>query len=794
MSEFGEEYFGGAELVETDILFPVSVLNIQLDTNVDGVKTFKRSMLKTPKTSRVPALTSEYPFFTKYVKYPSWIEYEPWQTRFEFFFNRDMFIDRLRKAVKKNDKIWIPKSVKSPEKKDSKSGEAEVDPAKAKEDEENRLQEFEIHNIMVTLRSIFPIPEVFGNALQNSYRHILNNNSNFRIVSDVNVKNAVNIFGFMYKFGIADRAKEEYFINISGKRYSIERVVWENDVVNHPEYFKFLSAHHETFEEVEKSKDAVQSKYNGYLEDLNKQLDEMAAVDELKIKFYDIVKSSSSAPAPPKLFDINFKEKDVEISDASKYVAISKFIKSKQEQELVKLLKEFLFEGRDLNKTYEPGGAGTGTATKNSLIQLFYKNSTKSLGEIPYDGAIFTQFNTLWPDKSKVGEDAILEFVKKIKIENTQFSIWLNLINNMPTDERSRDRAQVNERMQEKFKRLYGDGRESGNDAAKTILGIKEDADAHEESKREPITVFFTGEYNKFFVDLLKFAVQVNAAEVVYKFAEEGVPMILTDKQLDGSEERPIIKRRNKFIRDNFGTEAGISNKLANSVNNVYEPVRKTSNVKLYKLIRQLKSDLPISPYLTADELKQIEKERQIFQQIYAKYISTYASSVNQEDIKPYLYTGVEEAKISTDKEDGKEAKIARNVQEIYVRVNLVEALKMETTSKAPCKYYDKLLENEYLYLTDKRNKNTSRLPKYRDFVFDAPNPLSELAIVAAEEAKNSLEETNEKRNAAKEKADKQQSEPGKKTERREGGDNKRYSRKNRPFGFRNKTLSAHHQ
>jgi hypothetical protein len=857
------QQYGGETLKETDILFPVSILNIQLDTNVDGVKQFKRGMIKTPKTSRVPILTSDSPFFTRHVKYPFWIERASWQTRYEFFFNRDVFIDTLRKEIVKQPKIWdnynlktdsdrlrrlfssLKKEVKKlnalsakkmvtlpPEWDDfakkitDKTDVETIDLAevesnneklkkileeKSKEKPEETLtkvitllteivesrkgpdtsaqyKEYEIRNVMITLRSIFPIPEAFGTTLENTYEHILNGNSNIRVALDVNVKNAINIFGFMYKFGIVDKAKEDFFINISGKRYSIERVIWENDVVNHPEYFKFLEAHHETFEEVEKSKEDVETKYKGYINDLNKPLDEMAAVDNLKLKFYEIIRNQDHLK---KLFEIDFTKED---DDVRKNVKISKKLKSLQTIGIINIINQKLLQtpiedprdGKDFLKDGE-------IKIWASIVKLIYEsnNITVEIEPTDNDKTRITKFRSFLAPEPGI---MISEFVKKLAIENSPFSIFLNLVSNVPTDERNRDRAQVNERMQEKLKRLFGDSRETADAAAKTILAIKEDADSHEETKREPITVFFTGDYNKYFVDLLKLAVQVNATSVVRKFANEGVPMILTDKQLDGSEERPIIKRRNKFIRENFGTEASISNKLAVGVNNVYEPVRKTSNAKLYKLIKQLKSDIPISPYLSKADLNQIEQERQVFQQIYAKYISRYASTVSISDIEPYLYTGVEEAKIipSKTKENEKDSEISRNVQEIYVRVNLVEALKMETTPNAQCKYYDKMLENEYLYLTDKRNKDLSRLNKYRDFVFDRPNPLSELAIIAAEEVKNSLEESAEKKLAGKEQLDNQQKNQPKKTERREGG-NRRHSRKIRPASY-NKTLSVSRQ
>lgn len=789
---------GAKDLEESEISFPLSVLQIQLDTNADGLKLFKRSMIKPPKTSRVPLLTSELPFFTRYVEYPSWIEKAPWQTRYEFFFNRDIFIDTLRKAIKKHPNIWAKKPPS--QKKDADKNKSKTEDDLKKENEElKQTRRREIHNVMITLRSIFPIPEIFGNALKNTYQHVLNHNSNGRVFSDVNLKQAINIFGFMYKFGIADKAKEDYFINISGKRYSVEGVVWENDVVNHPEYFKFLEAYHESIEEVEKSRDDVEAKYNGYLDVLNEQLNKMAVVDDIKAGFFKHLISKDSPDA------MGFAEFKKNVSDDEKMSIITTKLKSLQPANIIEQLSNVIkanFNDASFNsvapvvkliyknfycKTANCDDAQWNTIDKYNITK--WDTTTTTTTTPPTPGA--NELQVKW-DLDKSAQDAMLkEFVQKIKMENTPYSIMCNLLSNRPSssDDRNRDRAQVNERMTEKIRRLFGEGREIGDAAAKTIMAIKEDADSYEETKREPISVFINGDYAKYFEDLLRFSVQVNAGSVVYKFATEGVPMILTDKQLDGKEERPIIKRRNKFIRDNFGTEASINNELSNSVKNVFEPVRKTSNAELYKLLKQIKSDIPTNPYATDAELAKIEKERHVFQQIYDRYISTYSSNVQYSDIEPYLYTGVEDAKAEPGKVKDKDTEIQRSVQEIYVRLDLVDADKMKNTPKAPCKYYDKMLENEYLYLTDKRSKDLSRLNKYRGFVFDVPNPLSELAIVAAQDAKNKIEEaaSNEaaKTDAKKEADAKKDAANEKKT----GG--KRHSHKIHR-AYKNRTLSTH--
>ena len=182
------------------VIFPVSALYIQLDTNTgangeSNIQLFKRSMIKMPKMDTPPQLTSEYPFFTKNVRYPKSIENDDWKKKYEFFFNRVMFMDRLREEIEHNPGSY----------KESLTSKDESESKQLYE----WMQETETHNVMVTLRAIFPIPEVFGKAMKNSYDHILKNESNLRIGSDINIRSVANIFGFMYKFGIASKEKEE---------------------------------------------------------------------------------------------------------------------------------------------------------------------------------------------------------------------------------------------------------------------------------------------------------------------------------------------------------------------------------------------------------------------------------------------------------------------------------------------------------------------------------------------------------------------------------------------------------
>jgi hypothetical protein len=279
--------------METNVIFPVSLLYIQLDVNIGGnekkeqnIQLFKRSMIKMPLMNTPPIVSSEYPFFTKNVRYPASIENADWKVKYQFFFNRKLFVDRLRKEIDDNPNIYRAKLTA---KKD----------ASAEENDELYawMIETEKHNIMVTLRALFPIPEYFGKALKDTYLTILTNKPNRRILSDINIRSAVNVFGFMYKFGIVSKAKEEYFIEIGDKKYTVNDVIWKNDIINHPVYSRFLASQRETYEEVNNSAGEVETKYNAYVNKLNDELAHLKKLEEAQKDFYLTRKSQQDCDA-----------------------------------------------------------------------------------------------------------------------------------------------------------------------------------------------------------------------------------------------------------------------------------------------------------------------------------------------------------------------------------------------------------------------------------------------------------------------------------------------------------------
>jgi hypothetical protein len=730
-----------------NVLFPVSALYIQLDTNTgpngeSAVQLFKRSMIKMPKMDTPPIMNSDFPFFTKNVRYPGYIENAEWKTKYEFFFNRDLFIEKLKKYIKKHPDNYRARLTSKDE------------------DENKKLYEWmnktEKHNIMLTLRALFPIPEVFGKALTNTYDDVLKTGSNSRIAWDVDVRSAANIFGFMYKFGIMSKDKEEYFINVGGKRYEVDDVVWENDIINHPVYNAFLKSQRETFEEVANSAPEVEAKYTESVDKLKKYLEDLRYHMELQHDFYKYMDCSNNACDNEQAIyncikniksiglgdfkDICFDPIKGEYKQGTKYLFHEHFFVeidedfSKESQQVQTNFNQFVSQYNNLDSAAK--------SIKNLNATEFNNPSSPIVKAIeayfePESHAIYTIRHLLdndFPPEDDFMDNILEEMFADLKNDSffmlknhiyEKFNTSANTRNGVTNSDRNKTITSVCN----KLERL---SREKDISATvDLIIAIKDDFDNHARGPRgDNISFFMDRNYEELFERLLKMSIQIKAASTVLKFAKNNIPMNLSGKKSDGTDVSPIIQRINQHIKEFFGTEAAINNKLYDNVKNVYEPIRKSSNKNLYNILRFFR--LGESAMKREYNIKnpEIDEYREIMNIIYDQYILGLTDITDKPD--KYLYTGVDEVKSTADEK--KENDVRRNVYEIYVRMNLVSADSFEKASKASCKLLDKELEQEYMYLVDPLNKNNTSLSRYRNLDFESllPNPL----IAAAEATK----------------------------------------------------------
>jgi len=727
------------------VIFPVSVLYIQIDTNTGTngesvIQLFKRSMIKMPKMDTPPLLTSEYPFFTKNVRYPKSMENQDWKSKYEFFFNRELFMDRLRKEIDENPISYKEKLTSNDESESQELYEW--------------MKKTEMHNIMVTLRALFPIPELFGKVLKNSYKHILRNGINTRISNDIDIRNVANIFGFMYKFGIMNKEKEEYFINIGGKRYEVDDVIWENDVVNHPIYKQFLNSQRSTYEEVEKSAPEVEEKYMIYMKKLDNDLKEMSSKERFQRDFFIFSgKCADDAECKDdnKLFEFfkkNIKNANKDEIEKTYVLSGGKNIYTPLFQYLTHkhFFTKYYNEWNDMvligdEHKHDLDNMNTLKTNYDEMQNLNIKNNSDLSSKTEeihkkFDEEIHAIFLLEHddPTESEFEKNTVNEYVNYLK-SDTLFMLRMHILSKIATSQQTNtpyqnsnaDRKNTVATITDKLKRLSnqtGDSavsNQTGDSAVETIISIKEDLDNHQQLHRnEGISVFMERDYEAIFERLLKSAIEIKAASIVLKFAKNNIPMNLTGKKLDGTDVSPVNQRINKYIGEFFGTEASINNQLSTNVNNVYEPVRKTSNKELYKVLKLFKLGDVIMKKEHKMSTSEIDEYREVLEKIHDQYISNRRKKTN--DLDEYLYTGVDEVKSTSGSGEDKktENEIRRNVHEIYVRLDLIDADMYEKSDKAACKLLDKELEQEYMYLVDPHNKNNSLLSRFRNMNFAA--------------------------------------------------------------------------
>ena len=744
-----------------NITFTVAKLNIQLNTNVAGIQPFKRGMLKLPKMTDAPEMTSELPFFTTYVKYPSHIQNSDWKTRFEFFFNRDTFVETLRKEIENDPSIFKrPEDIEkklhsdnavSKEEPDKKLKSTKKQPAPPNKTNEEWLLATEKENIMITLRSIFPIPDIFGTALKNSYDHILMQTGNSRVIYDLDIKNAFNIFGFMYKFGIANKEEEDYFLNVNGKRYEIEDVVWENDIVNHPTYSDFLKAQNSTFEEVSNSKYAVVNNTKKYAEYLDTRLTTLNARSKLKDRYiFDIFKANSGPQMINEMKEscgnaIKSIGKDVECKiDGSKFndrASFVKFFEAKFNRYDEKKFDKYIYA--DAKNQLYPN-------VKEELIREHYTIDDSEKIDVE------KSWNTLIQQE---GEDSPVGLIQVLlqDLKNPEtitgliYSLEMNrdaATKHSNPDRTERETKAVLERIIDKLNRLIGDesSRETGITAANTILSINQDVNDAAAAR----LVKLDDEYIAMFNKLVELAIQLKASSIVLDFVDKNKPMNLNQDNETSETESKTTKfttavKTNpdviEFIRKNYTTEYNKNNQLSNSISNIYEPVRKTSNPKLYCLLRKIKTGNTVAECKYTKDFDKLDSS--VFKKIYDYYVADNTNRTSFLEIEPYLYTGVDQ--IQSNNSDEK-SNFAGASPEISVRIDLVEADKFEKVERAPCKLFDSVIAEEYKHLTDKRYNDGTILSTYRNLDFDSviPNPMGDAATAAIEANPEETKDTDE--------------------------------------------------
>lgn len=169
---------------------------------------FKLSMLHHPELGTLDKGLNEYPYFTFDLKYPMYnLKALPYKERVEFFFSRDAFNDRLITYA-------TSKNILDKSKLENESTEQDYYRQRDK-----NIQK----NIMYMLELLFPTQFPVINDLQTSHNVIFENTTINKINVDPMISNYYS------------------YLKLNGQTHTFKKVIWVNDILNHPIYQKLLS-------------------------------------------------------------------------------------------------------------------------------------------------------------------------------------------------------------------------------------------------------------------------------------------------------------------------------------------------------------------------------------------------------------------------------------------------------------------------------------------------------------------------------------------------------------------------
>lgn len=194
--------------------FNIEQIKIELVLNTGQPSvTLKQSMLEMSDLTQKPAGLNEYPYFTADVEYPKSKLYEL-QTPdiFLFFFNKEKFTEFLSVYVEKGE---IEKDVLL-ESTEKETEEIEIYQRKKKV----RIET----NITTMLELLFPTRFPVYNDLHKSHDFVFNPSSFSKFWIDPQIL-------FWNRFS---------YIVLNGKKYTCKKLIWLNDILNHPKYRELI--------------------------------------------------------------------------------------------------------------------------------------------------------------------------------------------------------------------------------------------------------------------------------------------------------------------------------------------------------------------------------------------------------------------------------------------------------------------------------------------------------------------------------------------------------------------------
>ena len=218
--------------------FNIEQIVIMVDSNIPGKEPFEL----TNKTFHHPDLKSaqmhafsKYPYFITERKYPKNKLYilarMSYKKILRFFFDKKYFETKL---------IGFYKNEDAQEKKEKENSSEETNEEIIKKKEENRKKFDDVasYNVKIMIELLFPTSWPAVRNISDSHLEYILGKKEQGISFKDTVNQKVN-FGFATK-GTNLTSGLFSYLKVDSKIYTISRVVWLNDLLNHPVYRKFI--------------------------------------------------------------------------------------------------------------------------------------------------------------------------------------------------------------------------------------------------------------------------------------------------------------------------------------------------------------------------------------------------------------------------------------------------------------------------------------------------------------------------------------------------------------------------
>ena len=212
---------------------------------------FTLNMLYHPSLQKSANLSS-LPYITHKMKYPYKILYQMnYSKMIQFFFNKQTFKSVLNKyGNAQEDDTEIEE--------ESKAEESNAkQPKENKEEKEKKMDQILTYNVQLMIKLLFPTEWPSKNNSATSFNEYIQQK-----LPDISFKNVFNKDIVTPTFS---------YLQLNGKKYTIVKSIWLNDIYNHPVYFDFMEQYNKFTEWKQHVKEdkTIENKINKNMKMLN---------------------------------------------------------------------------------------------------------------------------------------------------------------------------------------------------------------------------------------------------------------------------------------------------------------------------------------------------------------------------------------------------------------------------------------------------------------------------------------------------------------------------------------------